>query len=88
MSDDTKVVELSKETDSALHWTPLEMLEHEVQAIKDGTRTADKAFVVFLDNDEYGGFNLGYANAKLDSSNIITLLELTKMHMAAQMGVI
>lgn len=85
---ENNIVDLSRESESALHWTPLQMLESEVEALKSGERQADKAFVIFLQNDGDGGYNMGYGNAKLTLNDIITLLELTKLHMASNMGVI
>ncbi len=58
-------------------WTVEEMLEAALEEIKTGERKANRAIVLFL-NDESGKYNTGFVQSGMSVSQCIALLETAK----------
>jgi len=85
MSDDNKVVNLADVSDSPQHWSPAQMLENELELIEDG-KAVSKAMFIYTSGDTNEDYTIGYSNSQLTMSEMIVILELTKMRLIAEMG--
>lgn len=65
------------ENATSRHWTPEQMLLDEAARIRRGERKANKAVVIFLD-DEDGEYAVGWANAKMSRDEMVLLAEVFK----------
>lgn len=56
------------------------MLHEAISDLREGNRTACKAVVLFL-NDEDDDYTIGFANSGMSSSEIIALIEVNKLQL-------
>jgi len=77
-------IELSDYTNSSMSWDVEGMLRHSIKQIQEGKREANKAIVVFL-NDDDGAWDIGFTQAQLSHSEIISILETLKHYLCLEM---
>lgn len=80
-----KVTMFATASENSTHWTVEQMLRDALREVESGKRVATKAVVLFLD-DSGGTYKVGYHNAGLSASQIISLFEVGKVLMLEEMG--
>ncbi len=70
-----EISKLALHSGSNLSWTVEQMLEDALADIRSGSRTANKALVIFLD-DENRKYNIGFTMAQLSASQAIALMRV------------
>lgn len=80
-----KVTLFATASANSTHWSVEQMLSDALREITSGERMATKAIVLFLD-DSNESYKVGYHNAGLSASQIISLLEVGKAVMLEEMG--
>lgn len=77
-------IELSGYTGSSMSWSVEGMLRTALREVEKGERNANKAIVIFL-NDEDGAWDIGFSQAQLAHSEIISILETLKHYLCLEM---
>ena len=64
---------------SSQSWTVEQMLEDSLEDLRTGKRKANKALLIFLDNNEKDNYNTGFSMAHLKASEAIALIRVTEV---------
>lgn len=79
------VISLAEKSGNANHWTVEQMLEDLLEEVRSGRRTATKAVVLLLD-DSGERYDIGYRNAGMRLSELVTLMDVAKTDVKKDMG--
>jgi hypothetical protein len=77
-------IELSDYTGSSMSWGVEGMLRTALREVEKGERNANKAIVIFL-NDEDGAWDIGFSQAQLSHSEIVSVIETLKHYLCLEM---
>lgn len=82
-----ELVLLADETENATLSDLATVLQHEATQVRIGKRRANKALILFLD-DEDGAFSIGFRNVNMRCSQGLAVLEVVKIDLLRNMGIL
>jgi hypothetical protein len=80
----TKLINLAEYADDARRWSVEQMLEHALEDVRSGKRTANKAVLLWLKDNE-DSYDVGFIQAGMSAAEMLALAEVAKTLFLNQM---
>lgn len=79
-----KPISMAEYADDARRWSVEQMLEHALEDVRGGKRTANKAVLLWL-ADNKDNYDVGFIQAGMNASEMLALVEVAKTLFLSEM---